>query len=164
MPKNISKSQTQQNQAFNNTASYDWKQTPDSPDIEAYRSYRPQVDPTIAHGAAAARNRFNASFINPLGGFSTPQRDEAIRRAGNRQIDQDASQAFRAGAYDVNQQRGGQLAGLAALTAPRLVQTGSSGTSSGTSNTRGEMGQNLFGNILSIGQGAASAVMGGKPR
>lgn len=159
MPKNTSKSQTQQNQAFNNQASYDWKQTPDSPDIEAYRGYRPQVDPTIAHGAAASRNRFNASFINPLGGYSTPQRDEAIRRAGNRQIDQDASQAFRAGAYDVNQQRGGQLAGLAALTAPRLVQTGSSGTSSGTSNTQGEMGKNVWGNVLDIAGGAASAAL-----
>ena len=160
MPKN--KSETKQSQNFTNQAAYDWKQTPDSADIAAYRDYKPQVDPTIAHGAAASRNRLNSSFINPLGGFSTPQRDEAIRRAGNRDIDQQASQAFRAGAYDVNQQRGGQLAGLAALTAPRLVQTGSSGTSSGQSNT--SQGQNLFGNIMGIGQGAASAVMSGKPR
>ena len=151
------KSETKQSQNFNNTASYGWQQSPDSADISAYRDYRPQVDPTIAHGAAASRNRFNASFINPLGGHSTAQRDEAIRRAGNRDIDQQASQAFRAGAYDVNQQRGGQLAGLAALTAPRLVQTGSSGNSSGQSNT--EQGQNLFGNVMSVAQGAAGAAM-----
>ena len=155
MPKQTSK--TTQDQRFNNQATYGWQQMPDSPDVQAYRDYRPEIDPSIAFGAAAARNRLNSSFLNPTGGYSTPQRDEAIRRAGNREIDQQASQAFRLGQYDVNQSRMGQLGSLAALTAPRLTQTGSSGTSSGV--TKGEQGQNLFGDLLDVGMGAASTAM-----
>jgi hypothetical protein len=158
MPKNVSK--TNQNQQYNNTAAYDWKQTPDSPDTAAYRAYRPEVDPTIGFRAGEAKRQLANSFINPLGGYSTPQRDEAIRRSQSRGIDEQAGMESRAGAYDVNQQRGGQLSTLAALTAPRLVQSGSSGTSSGTSNT--STGQNLFGSILGIGQGAASTILSGK--
>lgn len=160
MPKN--KSETKQNQAFNNTATYGWQQTPDSPDTAAYRAYRPEVDPTIGFRAGAAKRQLAGSFINPLGGYSTPQRDEAIRRSASRGIDEQAGIESRAGAYDVNQQRAGQLGSLAALTSPRLTQTGSSGTSSGQSNTT--QGQNLFGSILGISQGAASTALTGKPR
>lgn len=155
MPKN--KSKTTQNQNFTNTATYGWQAPPDSADTEAYRNYRPEIDPSIAYGAASARNRLNSSFINPLGGNLTADMRDKLQRSGNRDIDQQASQSFRAGQYDVNQQRGGQLAGLAALTSPRMVQTGSSGNSSGMSNT--SQGQNLFGDIMGISQGAASAAM-----
>lgn len=151
------KSKTNQNQQFSNQAQYGWQQTPDSKDIEAYRNYRPEIDPSIAHGAAASRNRLNSSFINPLGGYQTAQNRDALLRSGNREIDQGASQAFRVGQYDANQQRQSQLGSLAALTSPRMVQTGSSGTSSGTSNT--VQGQNLFGDIMSAGQAGASMAL-----
>jgi hypothetical protein len=155
MPKKTAK--TTQNQNYNNTASYGWQNTPDTADISAYRDYRPEVDPTIGFRAGSAKRQLANSFINPLGGASTPQRDEAIRRSMSRGIDEQAGMESRAGAYDVNQQRAGQLGSLAALTAPRLVQQSSSGTSSGTNNT--SMGNNLFGDILGIGQGAASTAL-----
>lgn len=156
MPKK--KNDTKQNQQFTNTATYGWQAPPDTADTEAYRNYRPEVDPTISFAAGNARNRLNSSFVNPLGGQMTAQMQDRLRASGNRQIDQDASQAFRAGQYDVNEQRGGQLAGLAALTAPRMVQTGSSGNSSGTSNTT--QGNNLFGDVMQVGQaGAGIAAM-----
>lgn len=151
------KSNTAQSQQYSNTAQYDWQNTPDTPDTAAYRNYRPEIDPSIAYGAANSRNRLNSSFINPLGGRLTGDMQDKLLRAGNRQIDQDASQAFRLGQYDVNQQRGGQLAGLAALTAPRLVQTGSSGTGSGTSNTT--QGNNLFGDVLQTANAASGIIM-----
>lgn len=153
------------NTTYNNQNQYGWQQTPDSADIQAFRAYRPQVDPSISYGAAEQKNRLNSSFVNPLGGNLTAGMRDRLQQAGNRQIDQDASQAFRAGQYDVNQQRAGQLGSLAALTAPRLVQTGSSGTgssigsstNSGTSNTT--QGNNLFGDILQIGQAGAGLAM-----
>lgn len=111
------------------------------------------MDPTIGFRAGAAKRRLDNSFINPLGGYSTPQRDEAIRRSADRGIDEQSAMESRAGQFDVNQQRGGQLGSLASLMQPRIVQTGSTGSS----NT--EAGKNLVGNILDIGMGAASMAM-----
>lgn len=147
------KSETKTTQDYANTAQYGWQQSPDSPDIEAYRSYKPQADPGIGYQYANQRNKLNSSFIDPLGGYSTPQMRDAQKRTGLRELGQDEAQAHRAGAYDVNQQRMGQLGSLAALTAPRLTQTGSSGTSSGTQNTT--QGNNLFGDILQVAGVAA---------
>lgn len=160
MAKKKSSTTQNQNTGYTNTANYGQIAPNDTPDIQAYRNYRPEVDPSIAFGASSARNRLNSSFINPLGGNYSATMQDAIKRSGNREIDQDASQAFRAGQYDVNQQRGGQLGALAGLTAPRIVQTGSSGTgtSSGTSNTT--MGNNLFGDALSVAQAGAGIAMG----
>ena len=167
------KSETKQSQTQSGTSAYDnkssvdygWEQTPDSADITAFRNYRPQADQGISSQAAASRNRLNSSFVNPLGANYSPVMRDQIMRAGNRDIDQTESQAFRAGAYDVSQQRAGQLGSLAALTAPRLVQRGSTssgtgsstGTASGTSSTT--QGNNLFGDIMGTAQGVASVAM-----
>lgn len=160
MPKKKSNTQQTQNQTYTNAASYGWQAPPDTADVAAYRAYRPEVDPSIASGAAEFKRRLNSSFINPLGGNVTAGMKDALLRSGNRQIDQDASQAFRAGAYDVNQQRGGQLASLAALTSPRLTQTSSSGSSTGTGTSNTTQGNNLFGDVLQISQAAAGIGLG----
>jgi len=159
MAKNKSKTSQSQNQTYSNQANYGWQAPPDTEDTKAYRAYRPEVDPSIAYGAANARNRLNSSFVNPLGGFQSAQNQDALLRAGNRQIDQDTSQAFRMGQYDQNQQRASQLGGLAALTSPRLVQQSSSGSSSGTGTSNTTQGQNLFGDLMSGAQGAASIAL-----
>lgn len=158
--------QTQnQNSAFNNAISYGEYAPTETADLAAYRNYRPQVDPGIAAQFGNERNRLNQSFINPLGGNYSPHIADAIKRSEGRDISQRESQAFRAGNYDVNQQRMGQLASLAALTQPRLVTTGTSGTgtnmSTGTMQGTGTMTQpsNIFGDILSAGAQVGSAAL-----
>jgi hypothetical protein len=151
------KQTTQQNQNYGNTATYGQITPQDTADVTAYRNYRPEIDPSIAYGASNARNRLNSSFINPLGGNYSAQMQDKLKAAGNREIDQGASQAFRLGQYDVNQQRQGQLGSLAALTAPRIVQTGSSGSSTGTGSS--ETGKNTFGNVLDVAQAGAGMAM-----
>lgn len=118
--------------------------------IDAFANYRPQVDPTIGFRAGEAKRRLGNTFLNPLGGYSTPQRDEAIRRAAERGIDERAGMETRAGMYDVNHQRMGQLGSLASLMAPRTVEQ----SRTGEQNT--STGQNLFGNLLNVGLGAAN--------
>ena len=163
MPKNTSETRTNQtgNTSFNNTASYGQVHPESNQYIDAFANFKPSVDPTIGMRAGEAKRRLGNTFINPLGGFSTPQRDEAIRRAAERGIDERTGMETRAGQFDVNQSRMGQLGSLASLMSPRIVQTGSSGTGtstqSGTQNT--ETGRNLFGNILDIGMGAASMAL-----
>lgn len=151
-------------QNFNTANTYGWQETPDTKDIEAFRNWKPQVDPGLSYQYGNARNKLRSSFINPLGGYATPQMQDALQRSGERALNQDEAQAYRGGQYDVNNQRSGQLGMLAGLTAPRLTQTGSSGsgTSSGTTNTSQSGG--LFGDILGAGSQVASAGLLGKNR
>lgn len=103
-----------------------------SPDIDALRSAKYEVDPNIAYRGASSRARLNKLYNNPAGGFVTPQMRDRLIAQGGREIDQDSAMASRAGQFDVNNlnmQKGQFLAGL---TAPPLVNTGASGTSSGT--------------------------------
>lgn len=157
--------QTQtQNSGFQNTFNYGEYTPSDTEDIDAFRSWRPQMDPGIAAQYGAERNRLNDSFSNPLSGLYSPRIMDSIKRSAGRDIGQRESQAFRSGAYDVNQQRSGQLGSLAALTMPRLIQTGSSGTANSSGTNTGKSttveGNNLFGDIMQIGMGAAQmAVM-----
>jgi len=148
MPKQTSKTNT------SSTASYGQIQPQSNQYIDKFANWTPELDPTIPFRAAASRNRLNSSFLNPNGGYATPQMLEARRNAANRGIDEQQGMEMRAGQYDANNQRMGQLGSLAALMAPRIVQTGSTGTS----NTAA--GQNLFGEILDLGMGAASMALG----
>lgn len=146
--------QTQQNTSYNNQNTYGFQQVPDTPDTSAFRDFKPTADPSIAYGAAASRNRLEQSVNNPLGGYQTGATRTAMLNSGNREIDQNASQAFRAGNFDSNQQRLGQLGAVANMTQPRMVQTSSSGTGAGNSTT--SMTTPALDNVLS---GASSAAM-----
>jgi hypothetical protein len=126
------------NQSYNTASS---TSVPDTPDIQAYRAWQPQTDPGLSYQYANARNRLNQSFDNPLGGYQTAAMTDAIKRSGNRQLNQDEAQAFRSGAYDVNQQKAGQLGNLASLT--RGQNSTASGT--GTSNMQGTTTQSESG-------------------
>lgn len=126
--KDKSKTTQSQNTSFNNQAQYGWQQTPDTADTSALRSWKPQIDPGLASQYGRARNDLNSSFLNPIGGYTNASLQEKQRRTGMENLNQQEAQAFRGGQYDVNQQRLGQLGTLASLTAPRLTQTGSSGT------------------------------------
>lgn len=150
-----------QNTNFANTATYGQITPENTADIQAFRDYRPQTDQGLSSQYGNARNQLRSSFVNPLGGNYSAETRDKIMATRERQLGQDEAQAFRGGAYDANQMRAGQLGSLAALTQPRILQTGSqgsgSGTSSGTSNTT--QGNNLFGDIMQIGQAGAGMAM-----
>ena len=90
MPKTTSKTTSNQTgtSSFDNTARYGQIHPESNKYIDEFANYRPSVDPTIGFRAGEAKRRLGNTFINPLGGFSTPQRDEAIRRAAERGIDE----------------------------------------------------------------------------
>ena len=154
MTKPKTKTTQSQNTNYQNTAQYGWQETPDTADTEALRNWKPQIDPGLSSQYGRARNDLKKSFINPLGGYANAQVRDAQMRTGNERLNEQEAQAMRGGAYDANQQRYGQLSGLAALTAPRLTQTGSSGsgTNTGTSTT-GQTG-GLGGQLLEGGLNA----------
>ncbi len=157
---------TQQSQQSLNTAQSGSTSVPDTPDIQAYRAWQPQTDPGLSYQYANARNRLNDSFNNPLGGYATPGMVDAQKRTANRQLNQDESQAFRAGSYDVNQQKAGQLGNLASLTRGVNTTGTSSGTGSMTGSGTGTTTQSgiSWGEILGAGAQVGSAALTGKNR
>ncbi len=163
--KQVSDTKQQSTQSFN-TATSGSTSVPDTPDIQNFRGWQPQTDPGLSYQYANARNRLNQSFDNPLGGYATPAMRDAMQRTGNRQLNQDESQAFRSGAYDVNQQKAGQLGALAGLTRG----TNTTGTSSGTGNMSGTgtatqtQSGISWGEILGAGAQVGAGYLGGKNR
>lgn len=125
----------------------------DTADIQAFRGWKPEVDPGLSYQYGNARNKLQQSINNPTGGYRTAAMDDAILRSGNRALAQDEAQAYRGGQYDVNQIRSGQLGSLAALTRPSLIQTGSAGASSGESQgqSQGTAQGNMTGNMTGTG-------------
>lgn len=124
---------------------YDFFQVPDWKYLTQYDQWRPEQDPTIPYEYAKQSRDFNSSFSNPMGPYTTPEMQMQQKQAGNRAIGQDEASAMRASQYDVNQQRGQQLATEAALTQPKFTQT--------ESQTKGRKG------LLSIGTELASGAI-----
>lgn len=151
------KTKTTQQQSFN-TQNAGSTSVPDTPDINAYRGWQPQADPNIPYQAAASHERLHSSLNNPIGGYYSANTRDAIQRSGDRAIDQQASQASRLGQYDVNQQRGGQLSTLAALTRGTNTTGTSSGSGQGTSTTvqSGDVLGQILGAAAQVGLGIAT--------
>jgi hypothetical protein len=145
-----------QNTNYNNTSGYNWFTPTDTADTKAFRDWKPQIDPGLGYQYGRARNDLKNSFLNPLGGFSSPQIADAQLRTGMSRLNEQESQSFRQGQNDVNTQRGSQLGSLAALTAPRLAQTSSSGSSTGTGTSTTTQPSGLFGDLAS---GAMTGIM-----
>lgn len=127
--------QQTQNQSYNNQNTYGQITPTDTPDIAAMRDFQFNVDPAIASTYGAARQRVNNSFNNPIGGAYSPNMKDAMLRSSNRDLSQQQAEAH-SSAFNQNQgQQFGQKAAVAGMTAPRILQTGSSGTGNMSGNT-----------------------------
>ncbi len=102
---------------------FDFFQVPDWKYLTEYHDWRPEADPTIPYEYAKQERDFNSAFKNPMGAYTTPEMQMQMQQAGARAIGQDKAQAMRASQYDVNQQRGQQMATIAGLTQPKFAQT-----------------------------------------
>lgn len=150
------KTETKQQQSYSSANTYGQIAPDDTADVKAFRDFRPQTDPGLAAQYGNAKNQLTSSFDNPLGGYQTAQTRDAQQRTGLRQLNQDEALAFRQGTYDQNQQRAGQLSSLAALTSPRILQTGASGTGamSGTQVQSGDLLGQILGGASQVGSAA----------
>ena len=149
----------QQNTNFANTTAYDWMTPPDTADISAVRDFQFQHDPRISYNFARAAQRIDDTYRNPLGGASTPQIRDASRRASHEDLAQEEAQALREESQGLQGLDYARRVDVAGMTQPRLAQTSSSGTSSGTSNIQGTSSQNPLGSIISGGSGIAGALI-----
>jgi hypothetical protein len=133
------------------TNTYQYLQPPDTQDIKDLRSMDIQEDPGIGHQFALLKENVHNSYMNPLGAYTTPDVREKQLRATDMDINQQETQAHRVGQYDVNQQRIGKQTGLAALTAPKLAQTGGTQTTTQSGD--------ILGQIIGAGAQVGSAAL-----
>lgn len=112
---------------FESNKEYDWKMTPDTQDITAFRNMDIQDDPSQPFRFARQRQDFLNTFQNPLGSYTTPELREQMTRSGLAEIGQNEGQAMRERQFDKNRLQLGRAGDLASLTRPQLVNTKDSG-------------------------------------
>lgn len=100
---------------------YKWMQKPGWEELDDFKKWNPQSDPTIPFNFANQRNDLERSFIAPTGSYQTPELREQQMRSGIQEIGQNEAMARRADRYDQNQLKMGQLGQIAGLKAPELV-------------------------------------------
>jgi hypothetical protein len=125
-----SKTRTNQSTSFNNTNAYGWQPTPETPGSNAVRDFTFNADPHIGYSYSHARQDLTDSYKNPIGGFYSPNMRDSQLRAGLSTLAQQEAEAQSEANQQLQGQRFGQAVTYASLTAPRLTQTGSSGTGS----------------------------------
>lgn len=128
-----------------------------SKDIDAMKDFKFEKDPRLPFVFGKARQRNEASFNNPMGAAISPALRDAMLRASNEEIGQSESQAYREENYGMQGLKYAQKADVAAMTAPKVVQTGQSGTQSGNSTIT--QSQSPLNSIISGGSGIASALI-----
>jgi hypothetical protein len=133
---------------FETNREFSFFDPPDTEDVEAFRAFRPEVDPTIGFRQGEQVRELKRSLNNPLGSYTTPEMREQQFRRGNEQIASNAGMEQRAGQFDVNRLRLGQLGGLADLTKPVFANTKDSGFTSVNRPGFGESFLSGFGSSL----------------
>ena len=126
--------------------------TPITPEIKNAQSVannlRGAVDPQIRYDYANARTDFNSQFHNPSGKYTTQAERDAMHRAGLKEMAQDETNDTVQGAFDANDNDFQRQKALAQLTAPKLVQTG--GTTTSTQGGLGTFTDAILGGAANI--------------
>lgn len=129
------KKTTKSNQQTSTRSTYGWMTPPTNPytsRLEDELEESQQADPSIAYRMARRRQRVRNRFGSIAGANYAPETQEAIMHKELGEIDLEHGQALQEDSNMRSQRRFGQLMSMAMLNQPRLVQTSTSGQSSGT--------------------------------
>lgn len=149
-----SQQQTQQ-QSHSSTNTYGHVTPPETADVQALRDFKFTADPRIGYTFGNARNQAANSFNNPLGGVYSPQMRDQILRSTLSDLSQREGQAYSEANQGLQGQQFAQKAGVASMTAPRLVQTGSSGSGTGSSSGTSIQSSPIWTDLLIAGASGA---------
>lgn len=108
---------------FETNKEFDFFTPPDTADIEAFRGFRPEIDPTIGFRSGERTRELKRSLNNPLGSYTTPEMREQQFMRGQEEIGQQAGMEQRAGQFDQNRLRMQQLGALSEQTKPIFANT-----------------------------------------
>lgn len=125
---------TVSSQTYQGSNSYGYQPGAESADIDAVRNFKISADPRIPYAFANAKRNIAGTYRNPLGANQTSATRDASQRATYQDLAQQESEASNESYQGTQGARLGQALAVAGMTAPRLVQTGQSGSQSGTQN------------------------------
>lgn len=100
------------------------------------------------------REQEQNSWQNPFGAANSPAAMDAGRRVMNNSLNQDEAQANREAQYNADNQTYSRKSAVAQMTAPNLVQSGSSGTNA-------QWGSGLYSPLGQMGLQSAFTGLGG---
>lgn len=126
------KKQVQNTQSSQNwTANYSQIRPEETADTQALRDWKPQADPSVSYAFSRALGGIKNTFNNPLGADTPQSVRDAIERNAIGELGQQEGQVRAEEGYRNNLLNFDKLQYLDQRTAPRMVQTSGSGTSSG---------------------------------
>lgn len=144
------KTQTQQQQSFQNT--YGTINPQGNEYTQSLADWKPTVDPSVGYAFARARRKIGQTFQNPIGGYTSAATREAEQRNRYQELGQQEAQTMQEAAAAANQQEYVKRLALADLLGPKVVQTGGSGQSSGTTVQTQPLGiGSILGGIAQVG-------------
>lgn len=112
----------------NNVVEY--KAPPDTPDMQALRSYQPNTDllaPALKYQLGNANNEVDQQFDTPYSGFTDPYAKARMKAILKGQNLDSYNRNLAQGQYDVNQQQLQKLQSSATLSRPEAFTTQSYG-------------------------------------
>jgi hypothetical protein len=133
----MSKKKQEQKSTQTSSASYGWEKSPITPEMQGVidMSNQPaQINPAIQGAFGGIENEIKGSYNDPMGSYTTNAVREKSLRSNLMQMGTEKAKAMNEGYFDANQRKFGEKVTAAGMTAPQLVQTGS--TSSGSQVTQ----------------------------
>lgn len=146
---------TKTSQDYQGVNTFDWKTTPDTPDIQAVRDFKITADPRIPYLYGSAKRNIAGTYRNPLGANQTAATRDAGQRTQFADLAQSEAEASNESYQGTQGARFGQKLSVAQMTAPRLVQSGQSGSQSGTQTVT----KSPFDTIMEGAAGMGSALL-----
>lgn len=136
---------------------------PETADVTNLRDFEFTADPRVGYSFARTRRNVADSYSNPYGSYTTPALRDAMLRSQLEDIGQQEAQALSEENYARQGLQYAQRADVANMTQPRMVQTGGSGTSSGTSSGSGtsnvQQSGGALGSIIGGGSNVGAALL-----
>lgn len=148
---------------YHNTGSnkntFDWLQMPDSADINNLRNTKETIDPSLDYSFSRGKADLRSSFQNPLGAYTTAATRDATQRSLEGDLEQNYGAQRRTAYNDIQNRSASRKAMLANLTAPRMVQSGSESTATGSASqsSQGSSTGNYTGTGTTVSNGGKMA-------
>lgn len=123
---------TKTEQTYQGSNTYGYSPGAQSADIDAVRDFQITANPRIPYAYGSAKRNIASTYKNPLGANQTRSTRDAGLRTQFADLAQSESEATNEDYANTQGARFMQKMNVAQMTAPRFVQTGQSGSQSGT--------------------------------
>jgi len=148
----ISKKKQETKSSQTNTASYGWEKSPITPEIQGVIDIANKpvsINPAIQGMYGQLEGEIKNSYNDPFGSYTNQDVKEKSLRSNLHKLAADKGRAMNEGFFDAENQQFGRKVAAAGMTAPQLVQTGSTSTGNQTTQQGGGFWGSVLGSVIS---------------